>query len=74
MEMLREYLVVLGYILLLALVLGAVLALVAWFISLCLPTGEDGNRPLPPGVLAARAAARQDALNKIAARAARKGF
>jgi len=45
--MIRDYLVVLGYIVLLALVLGAVLSVVMWIIARCFPTGED-ERPRPP--------------------------
>lgn len=35
---------------------------------------EEGNRPAPPDVLRAREDARLQALEKIAARAARKGY
>jgi hypothetical protein len=73
MEMLREYLVVLGYILLVALVLGAIELLVVWLIARAMPN-DEGNRRVQAEVLRAREEAREEALAKIAARAARKGY
>jgi hypothetical protein len=67
MEMLREYLIVLGYILLVALVLGAVFMAIVWVIALVMP-GEEGNRPLPPNLRAANEAARAEAWRQLDAR------
>ena len=72
MEMLREYLIVLAYAVAMATALGVGLVVLTWLTSRAMPS-EEGNRPVSPDVLRAREEARLDALERLAARAARKG-
>jgi sugar phosphate isomerase/epimerase len=73
MEMLRDYVIVLAYAVALAAALGVGLVVLTWFAVRAMP-GDEGNRPVSPEVLRAREEARLDALERIAARAARKGY
>lgn len=74
MEMLREYLIVLGYAVALATALGVGLVVLTWIVARETPT-EEGNRPVSPEVRRQREEERLDALERIsAARAARRGY